>query len=124
MGNRCDRCAHQPNSEWKFGQCQCRQGYTLYHDQCVSNSDMGNDNEADCNVGTFFDSQQKRCLACPTGCLSCHDSYSCRECRPEFNFDAASELCTEHCGDGRKFVLPCDDGNNNDGDGCSMDCKV
>ena len=28
------------------------------------------------------------------------------------------------CGDGRKFVLGCDDGNNLDGDGCSQDCRV
>lgn len=30
----------------------------------------------------------------------------------------------EFCGDGKKFVVECDDGNNEDGDGCSLDCKI
>lgn len=30
----------------------------------------------------------------------------------------------ELCGDGKKFGLECDDGNNVDGDGCSLDCKT
>ena len=34
------------------------------------------------------------------------------------------KTCIENCGDGKKFVLACDDGNNNDGDGCSRDCKI
>jgi cysteine-rich repeat protein len=28
------------------------------------------------------------------------------------------------CGDGKRFILQCDDGNNEDGDGCSRDCKI
>lgn len=28
------------------------------------------------------------------------------------------------CGDGKRFNLQCDDGNNVNGDGCSNDCKV
>ncbi len=28
------------------------------------------------------------------------------------------------CGDGKRFTLECDDGNNEDGDGCSRDCKI
>ena len=38
--------------------------------------------------------------------------------------DFRTNLCVETCGDGRKFTLECDDGNNVDGDGCSNDCKV
>lgn len=30
----------------------------------------------------------------------------------------------ELCGDGKRFVFECDDGNNKDGDGCTRDCKV
>ena len=33
-------------------------------------------------------------------------------------------MCLERCGDGVKFVLECDDGNNADGDGCSRDCHI
>lgn len=28
------------------------------------------------------------------------------------------------CGDAKRFTLPCDDGNNVDGDGCSSDCQI
>ena len=64
------------------------------------------------------------CLPCPDGCLSCSDCYTCKTCRPEFIYNPLSSLCVEYCGDGRKFVLPCDDGNNINGDGCSQDCQV
>ena len=64
------------------------------------------------------------CLACPDGCLSCSDCYTCKTCRPEFIFDPKTHHCFEYCGDGKKFVLECDDGNNRDGDGCSRDCRI
>ncbi len=63
-------------------------------------------------------------MACPDGCLSCHDCYRCKICRPEFIFDPSSQKCFELCGDGKRFNLECDDGNNIDGDGCSRDCKL
>ena len=34
------------------------------------------------------------------------------------------DVFENNCGDGRRFTLPCDDGNNNNGDGCSSDCRV
>ena len=123
IGSRCDRCAHRPNSEWKYGECRCRPGYTLYQNsgsipECLANQ-VGNDDESDCNVATFYDAQQRRCLPCPSGCLSCSSSYVCEACKPEFTYDDESQLCKEHCGDGLKFVLDCDDGNTNNGDGCN-----
>lgn len=35
-------------------------------------------------------------------------------------------VCREKCGDGITVgdTYECDDGNNDDGDGCSSDCKV
>lgn len=33
-------------------------------------------------------------------------------------------MCTEICGDGSRFVLICDDGNRDDGDGCSGSCTI
>ena len=30
----------------------------------------------------------------------------------------------EHCGDGRKHTVECDDGNNVNGDGCSESCRI
>lgn len=120
----CDRCGSRPHSEWKFGQCQCIQGYTLYGSQCLPNQNDGNDRQADCLVGTFFDSQQKKCLACPDGCLSCSDSYTCQTCNPDFTYDFASQLCIERCGDGKRYASECDDGNNRPNDGCDVSCKI
>ena len=75
-------------------------------------------------MATFYDYQQKRCLPCPVGCLTCDSSYVCEICKPEFTYDAHSQLCKEHCGDGMKFMLECDDGNNVNGDGCSSTCEI
>jgi len=36
----------------------------------------------------------------------------------------STKSCTEICGDGKKYILDCDDGNNNNGDGCSSLCKI
>lgn len=35
-----------------------------------------------------------------------------------------SNACEDICGDGLLFTLPCDDGNNVTGDGCTSDCQV
>lgn len=75
-------------------------------------------------MATYFDDQQKRCLPCSSGCLSCITCYECTSCQPGFYLDFASSLCIETCGDGKRYTLECDDGNNVDGDGCSSDCKI
>jgi cysteine-rich repeat protein len=36
----------------------------------------------------------------------------------------SSHQCSEICGDGLLFELACDDGNNEDGDGCSSRCSI
>ena len=77
-----------------------------------------------CPGATYWDGQQLRCLPCPTGCSSCPDCYSCNTCSPGFFLNAATSLCSEICGDGKRFVLGCDDGNTVDGDGCSSKCQV
>jgi cysteine-rich repeat protein len=75
-------------------------------------------------VATFWDSQEKKCLPCSDGCLSCTSCYSCTQCTPKYTFNAALQRCTENCGDGFRFTLACDDGNNINGDGCTSDCKI
>ena len=81
ISGKCDRCAHIPNSEWHYASCKCIKGFTMNHGKCLPNS-PGNDDPASCGVGTFFDYQQKKCLACPDGCLTCTDCYTCQQCRP------------------------------------------
>lgn len=77
-----------------------------------------------CPIGTYWDGQQLRCLPCLSGCASCVDCYSCSSCALGFYFKQGESLCSEVCGDGKKFVLACDDGNNINGDGCSSTCQV
>ena len=62
------------------------------------------------------------CLPCPNHCMNCTSQNSCVECIQGFN--RISGNCVEKCGDGRRFVVECDDGNRRNGDGCSSDCKV
>lgn len=122
--NFCDRCAHRPNSEFYFGICRCNPGYTLYGTECLPNLNNGNNTATDCSVGTFFDSQQRKCLPCPDGCLQCRDCYTCVQCNTDFIFDQQTSLCSEICGDGKRYVRECDDGNSNSGDGCSSSCTI
>ena len=61
------------------------------------------------------------CIACDVGL----DLYleeqvcSCFE-----GFSLAGNQCSEVCGDGKLFQLDCDDGNSNNGDGCSETCHI
>ena len=63
-------------------------------------------------MGSYFDANVKKCLACPIGCLSCTDCYTCVQCMPNFNYDSVYKRCVERCGDGLKYHDECDDGNN------------
>ena len=125
VGNMCDRCSHKSNSVWDGYLCKCQAGFTEIGGKCISDTTgKGSDDPNSCAVGSYFDSNHRKCLACPDGCLSCIDCYTCVQCRPEFNFNPHYNLCFEKCGDGKKFVLECDDGNSADNDGCSRDCHI
>lgn len=56
--------------------------------------------------------------------MSCIESYKCSQCSTDFNYNPLSQLCNEKCGDGKRYFVECDDGNNNNFDGCSIDCKI
>lgn len=120
MGDYCERCASKPNSVFTNGICQCNNGYVDLNGTCT----LKTQTEVACNVGTYFDTQLQKCLPCSDGCLSCKTCYDCTQCRPDYTLDAKSGLCLEVCGDGKRYTLECDDGNNVDGDGCSKDCRV
>lgn len=126
-GTFCDKCSYKPNSAINTltDTCECNVGFTEIKGVCIkAGSQVGNDSPNNCAVGTFFNTAHKMCLACPDGCLSCSDCYNCRVCKPEYRYDSVSQKCFELCGDGKKFDLECDDGNNVDGDGCSRDCRI
>jgi cysteine-rich repeat protein len=40
------------------------------------------------------------------------------------NFELKQGVCVDKCGDGNLYTLSCDDGNLNNGDGCSSSCTV
>jgi cysteine-rich repeat protein len=73
-----------------------------------------------CQPATF--KANNFCQPCPSYCLNCSTNASCDGCRT--GFDLVMGQCVEKCGDGRRFVVPCDDGNNQNGDGCSASCTV
>lgn len=121
----CDRCFQKPNSAWANGICRCNSGFSEVAGQCTIPAPPRPEAVTpSCNVATYFDTQQLRCLPCSSGCLSCTSCYSCTSCQPGFYLDFSTSLCIEVCGDGRRFTLACDDGNNVNGDGCSKDCKI
>ena len=59
-------------------------------------------------------------------CKSCssHDNFylSNGRCYCKQNYELINDKCMDICGDGIIVTLPCDDGNNINGDGCSSAC--
>ena len=48
------------------------------------------------------------------------NGYQCLE-----GSESAADVCTVHCGDGKRVGNEaCDDGNDDAGDGCAADCTV
>lgn len=79
--------------------------------------------ECQCNYG-FFINDMDICQACTSmGCLNCLSNTECIQCDTTL-FYLQLGVCKDICGDGKLYTLECDDGNLNDGDGCSSLCKV
>ena len=122
----CDLCYWRPFSQYKNGLCQCVDGY---YPNAQGYCEKGTPNPnppttTNCSVANYFNHQLGKCIRCSPGCLSCTTSYECVQCSPDFNYNPLSELCNEKCGDGKRYVFECDDGNNNNFDGCTSDCYV
>lgn len=103
----------------------------------------------DCGDGYYGDANNI-CISCDPTCLDCNGSgrdkctkctlkrifengNTCRACSEFYGMeddpnipDTQQMVCREICGDGITVTkqYECDDGNKNDGDGCSKDCKV
>ena len=105
----------------------CKPGYTEINGECLNDIIPPGPNPPStggCNVANYFSQQQGECVPCFIGCLSCTSSYQCTQCHPDFEFDPISNLCLEICGDGKRYVSECDDGNEINGDGCSESCLI
>lgn len=77
---------------------------------------------SNCPNSTYFSTAVNGCQSCIPFCTTCQNSYSCFQCLDGFTINFAQ--CVEVCGDGKRFQLPCDDGNQQGGDGCSVDCQI
>jgi cysteine-rich repeat protein len=89
--------------------------------QCDQNSIKNNNKCIQCPPATFKASNTQ-CALCSSYCASCQSNTTCQECHLGFQFNGS--VCAEVCGDGKKYILPCDDGNTVNGDGCSSTCLI
>lgn len=99
-----------------------------------------------CTCATDSYASNGICFACHYSCQTCAPSgqyYNCLTCNTSafrlpvaysgFNFmcvcnsnttDVGVELCADKCGDGINITSQCDDGNTDNGDGCSSICQI
>jgi cysteine-rich repeat protein len=108
------------NSVLNGNTCVCVNGYIQYPSGCVSS--VVPPGPVSCADGMYYNSRNKKCVLCPNGCASCTNGNTCKKCSP--GYSVQNGQCNEICGDGIRFVLPCDDGNRRDGDGCSSQCQI
>lgn len=84
---------------------QCDDGNNLDGDGCSSTCTL--EPGFDCTAGT------------PTLATFCHVT-----CSTGYIWNTGASACQEVCGDGFRYVLQCDDGNTDNGDGCSASCQT
>lgn len=100
----------QPNETIVDGKCDCDQNSVRIGGKCTA-----------CPSATYKFTTSA-CAPCSSYCSTCSNNTVCTQCNP--GFQLASQACQEICGDGKKFILPCDDGNTLSGDGCSSTCQI
>lgn len=60
-----------------------------------------------------------------TDCTLCSNYFTCQACvLPKVPADNPSSCVLPSCGNKRQIGEDCDDGNLNDGDGCSSSCTI
>jgi len=116
--------------------CNKKEGYIMISDNtCMLPT---------CTIGFFYNTTVSECQNCPNECSECDNFQNCTNCQRGYAYDYSNkkcfnpcnrigftkkegtyDQCTEICGDARNMkILECDDGNIQDGDGCSKDCKI
>lgn len=83
-----------------------------------------------CDPGFWIDeTTEKVCKKCTDNCIICDDIFQCQQCSLGYEIqkfeiaDQTIDACVEICGDGIRYEAECDDGNTNNGDGCSSECN-
>ncbi|CDW81534.1 UNKNOWN [Stylonychia lemnae] len=128
----------------------CPDGY-VGHDQygiCVYKSEevQAPDFIKGCLSNQYYDEIFQYCRPCDSSCKTCSNWYStdclscergkylwqrstyeflCLTCDSDGMYYGTNGDCVEKCGDSKNFGLnECDDGNSQNGDGCSSACKI
>ncbi|CAD8108861.1 unnamed protein product [Paramecium primaurelia] len=108
--------------ECQYGKCidSCQYGYYFINNKCTTicgDQIIAGNEECEDNDGCY------QCqYSCPINCNNCQ-SGQCQICNP--GFILINNMCTSICGDGILSNLEqCDDGNQNDGDGCTFNCLI
>lgn len=101
----------QPNEVIENGICQCDKNSIKSGTRCTP-----------CPPASYKPTESNQCLPCSSYCSTCRSNKQCVNCNKGFKI--ANQACEEVCGDGMKFILPCDDGNTVSGDGCSSTCQI
>lgn len=110
--------------------------------------DKGPDSAYNCTSHQYFNLYNSTCQECDPTCETCYGSYAtdcytcprgryiattqgvsldryCLTCDQVAMYYGPSGACMEYCGDALNFGLnACDDGNLEDGDGCSATCEL
>ncbi len=110
MSDNCNPNATCENTVGSFT-CTCNAGFTGDGVNCADINE--------CNEGS------DNCDANAT-CNNTQGSFSC-SCNPGFEGDGVTCSPVAFCGDGNVDIMDgeqCDDGNNDDGDGCAADCTL
>ena len=100
--------------------CQsCNDGYYQEEDKCLP---------CDSSCKSCYSDTESSCLSCDSSRLLDQKTGKCiTECDSGFYKDICydnSYCCREICGDGKLIILHCDDGNLDEGDGCSSTCQI
>jgi proprotein convertase subtilisin/kexin type 5 len=144
VGSDCVKCG--TNTFYDGKNCVCNRGYYQTSlgcalcdsscgncegptsNQCLSCTDVtytfsnGVCSKGMCDPANYLDTNSNTCKNCSPFCSNCTNDKSCTSCQSGFNL--ATGYCLEICGDGKRFVLGCDDGNLINGDGCSSYCTI
>jgi cysteine-rich repeat protein len=104
------------------------QCYKFHHSQSdceICDIDFNFTCYTDCSERNEWDYD---CKECEGTCYTCsgNDAFHCFSCyETDYRFHERCTCCPETCGDGR-FIddseYDCDDGNNNNDDGCDQNC--
>lgn len=112
-----------------FDCTECNSGSVFKDGVCVS---------TDCPKGSFPIAATGECFPCPSACRTCTSISVCTSCVDSkalyysqcidcniVGYTFQGSKCTEICGDGFNMgENQCDDGNQNNEDGCNSNCKI